>query len=56
MVAVALTAPIRATATRAGATCGRRLSSGKMVHGTNATGHASEEIAVSVVTMRGLSA
>ena len=56
MVAVALTAPMHATATTAGATWGRRCTSGTNVHGTSATGQASEEIAVSVVKILGLSA
>ena len=56
MVAVALTAPIAATASTAPATRGRARASGISVHGTSATGHASEEIAVSVVRMRGDSA
>ena len=56
MVAVALTAPMHATATTAGATKGVRRVSGISVHGTSATGHASDEMAVRVVRMRGLSA
>ena len=56
MVAVALTAPMQATTTMDAATFGRLCTSGTSVHGTNATGQASEEIAVSVVRMRGDSA
>ena len=59
MVAVALTAPMHATGSSAAASRGPRRcspSSGSSVHGTNATGHASEEMAVSVVRMRGLNA
>ena len=56
MVAVALTAPIAATASTAPLMRGRARVSGMSVHGTSATGQASEEIAVSVVRMRGESA
>ncbi len=59
IVAVAFTAPISATGITAAATSPRRswgASRGASVHGTSATGHASEEIAVSVVSTRGLNA
>ena len=60
IVAVAFTAPISAMGTTAAATS-RQVSrvapmSGRTVHGIKATGQASEEIAVSVVSTRGLNA
>ncbi|OLT52700.1 hypothetical protein BJF89_04305 [Corynebacterium sp. CNJ-954] len=67
-VATALTAPRQSTATAepSPATASRRVvgrgpgsrtrTTGSMIHGTSATVHASEEIAPSVVRMRGLRA
>ncbi len=62
-VAVALTAPINATGMIAAAPCRNRVfelartpAKGMSVHGTSATGQASEEMAVRVVRIRGLKA